>query len=78
MEKPSRKTIDEFMRDVLAILPDALFDEDATGEIVVSTGFRSLPDGTVLEMSAPYVVGGKLYDAAAGDLAQKKRQRRKK
>lgn len=42
------KTIDELMREVLAILPDALFDEEyGTGEIMISTGLKLTKEGVV-------------------------------
>lgn len=43
-------TMDELMQAILAITPDALFDEEyGTGEIMVSTGLR-LVDGQVVPM----------------------------
>lgn len=40
------KTIDELMREVLAILPDALFDEEyGSGEIMISTGLKLTKKG---------------------------------
>jgi hypothetical protein len=33
-------TIDEFMRYVLTSFPDAVIDENQTGELVVLTGYR--------------------------------------
>jgi hypothetical protein len=44
-------TMDELMQAILAIAPDALFDEEyGTGEIMVSTGFRVI-DGQVVPLS---------------------------
>ena len=33
-------TFDEMVAQVLPIFPNAIFDEDVTGEVVVSTGMR--------------------------------------
>ena len=40
-------TMDELMTQILAILPDAVFGEEDTGEIVIATGFSD--NGTTLE-----------------------------
>lgn len=43
-------TMDELMKAILAIAPDALFDEEyGTGEIMVSTGLRVI-DGKISPM----------------------------
>lgn len=40
MKNAAFKDMDNLMRAVLAILPDAIFELDADGEIVVMTGYR--------------------------------------
>lgn len=37
-------TMDELMEYVLRELPDAIFSEDSTGEIVISTGLQGSSD----------------------------------
>lgn len=40
-------TIDELMSKVLDILPNAVLDEDTTGEIIIATGLREVDDGNL-------------------------------
>jgi hypothetical protein len=43
-------TMDDLMQTILAIAPDALFDEEyGSGEIMVSTGFK-LQDGNLVPL----------------------------
>ena len=37
-------TFDEMVGKVLNIFPNALFDEEVTGEIIISTGIRIVDD----------------------------------
>jgi hypothetical protein len=40
-------TLDQVMTAILAICPDAIFDQDESGELIVSTGLRIGPDDMV-------------------------------
>ena len=40
-------TFDEMVARVLPIFPEAIFDEDEIGELVISTGFRLVDDELV-------------------------------
>jgi hypothetical protein len=40
---------DEMVAQVLPLFPDAIFDQDAIGEVVISTGFR-LVDNELIPM----------------------------
>jgi hypothetical protein len=42
--KETKMTMDELMEYVLRELPDAIFSEDSTGEIVISTGLQGSSD----------------------------------
>ena len=43
-------TLDELMREILDVIPEATFGEDTvTGEIVIATGFVERTDGQPLE-----------------------------
>lgn len=44
-------TYDELMVQVLAILPDAILEEDRNGEIVIATGLTER-DGELVELDA--------------------------
>lgn len=41
---------DELFDKIIVILPDALFDEDETGELIISTGYRIDEDDTLVPM----------------------------
>jgi len=40
-------TWDEFMTLVLATFPDSVVSEDEEGQLIVHTGLRQMPDGTI-------------------------------
>ena len=40
-------TFDEMVGKVLELFPEALFHDDETGEVVISTGFRLIKDELV-------------------------------
>lgn len=45
------KTTDDLFKKVLEILPNAIFDEDESGEITIATGFLSSESGDLVEVS---------------------------
>lgn len=48
-------TLDELMGQVLIICPDAIFEDDKNGEIIIATGLTER-DGVLVELdSAPVV-----------------------
>lgn len=47
MSNDTLDTLDKFMRMVLAILPEAVFDVDNDGQIIVYTNMREV-NGTVV------------------------------
>jgi hypothetical protein len=44
------KTADDLFKKVLEILPNAIFDEDESGEITIATGFVSSKSGNLVEV----------------------------
>jgi hypothetical protein len=44
------KTTDDLFKKVLEILPNAIFDEDESGEITIATGFASSKSGKLVEV----------------------------
>lgn len=40
MKNAAFKNMDNLMKAVLAIFPDAIFEEDGDGEIIVMTGYK--------------------------------------
>jgi hypothetical protein len=42
---------DELFKKVLEILPNAIFDEDEAGEIIIATGFEASEYGTLVEVA---------------------------
>jgi hypothetical protein len=49
-------TMDEFMRYVLTSFPDAVVDENQTGELVVFTGYRVVEEDKIVPVTThePY------------------------
>ena len=43
--------MNDLMEAVLAILPDAVFGEEKTGEILIATGFVEGPDGILEDLA---------------------------
>jgi hypothetical protein len=43
------QTATDLYEAINAVLPNAIFDEDSSGEIIIATGFRFSEDGTTLE-----------------------------
>jgi hypothetical protein len=48
-EKMTTQTATDLYEAINAVLPNAIFDEDSSGEIIIATGFRFSEDGTTLE-----------------------------
>lgn len=46
------KTISDLMEAVLAIIPDAVFGEDKTGEIIIATGFVEGENGKLEDLGS--------------------------
>ena len=44
-------TMDEFMRYVLTSFPDAVVDENQTGELVVFTGYRVIEEDKIVPVT---------------------------
>ncbi len=44
------KTLDDLMRVILDIIPDAVFDEESNGEIIISTGFMENRKGNLVRV----------------------------
>jgi hypothetical protein len=42
---------DELFKKILEILPNAIFDEDEAGEIIIATGFEASEYGTLVEVA---------------------------
>ena len=42
------KTLDALMKEVLRILPNAVFDEQGNGEIIIATGFAEDSKGRLV------------------------------
>jgi hypothetical protein len=47
----SKRSMNNVMKEILAIAPDAVFDEDSNGEIVVSLGMRLMDKDTLVPMN---------------------------
>jgi hypothetical protein len=47
----SKRSLNNVMKEILAVAPDALFGEDSNGEIVVSLGMRLADVDTLVPMN---------------------------
>lgn len=45
------KTYDELASKILKIIPDAIFDEDETGELIITTGLRVAADDMLVPVN---------------------------
>jgi hypothetical protein len=41
---------DELFKKILEILPEAIFDEDESGEIIIATGYKASVYGDLVEV----------------------------
>lgn len=46
-------TFEQLISLLVPILPNLLLDEERDGEVIVYTGFREDPSGTLMEVSDP-------------------------